>query len=192
MRKQHGFSHTQEYYVWQGMKARCYRKGHRSYKDYGGRGITVCNEWLHDFTKFFKDMGSRPSPEHTLDRIDNNGPYSKENCRWSTVAEQNRNNRRVRRFLYKGKQRTMREISEDAGIHYLTFKSRILYSKMSVDQAIKKPVGLRKLTDAQVVKIKKLIAKGYTKQKISEMFSVSPGTIGNIFFGRMKYVKANK
>jgi hypothetical protein len=81
-----------EYVTWLDMKARCTDPSHISYKNYGGRGITVCPEWLMSFKAFYRDLGQRPSGL-TLDRIENNGNYEPGNCKWSTRAEQNRNAR---------------------------------------------------------------------------------------------------
>ena len=82
------------YHTWQSMKQRCYRATHPKYIHYGGRGITVCDAWKHSFNTFAKDMGPKPTPNHSIDRINNEGNYEPSNCRWATVKEQNNNKRK--------------------------------------------------------------------------------------------------
>ena len=89
--KRHGMTKTTIYGVWRSMLARCTKPQATSFKDYGGRGITVCDRWMK-FENFYEDMGDREKGLE-LDRIDNNRGYSKDNCRWTTSAENNRNKR---------------------------------------------------------------------------------------------------
>lgn len=92
------------------MKTRCYNVNQKSWADYGGRGIEVCDRWLESFENFLADVGERPSPEHSLDRIDVNGDYEPDNVRWSTYREQARNRRPSTKrprgaFYWRGKWR---------------------------------------------------------------------------------------
>jgi len=86
---------TPEFYSWWSMKMRCTNKNAKHYQYYGGRGITVCNEWFNSFENFFKDMGNRPDGM-TLDRINNDGNYEPSNCRWSTPSQQLKNRRNAK------------------------------------------------------------------------------------------------
>lgn len=92
----HGKSKIPEYRIWASAKARCNNPSDYAWKNYGSRGITMCNSWSISFQNFLTDMGTRPSPKHTLDRINNNGDYEPSNCRWATKKEQIRNRRKYK------------------------------------------------------------------------------------------------
>ena len=96
----HGMSITPEHKAWKNMKQRCLNPNNKRYSDYGGRGITICDRWLN-LDNFLADMGSRPTAKHSLDRIDNDGDYQKDNCKWSTRVEQE-NNKRSNRLITIG------------------------------------------------------------------------------------------
>jgi hypothetical protein len=124
-RSTHGMKRTPEYRCWAQLKHRCINKDSQGYADYGGRGITVCDEWKDSFETFFKDMGPRPSPKYSLDRIDNDGPYCKENCKWSTRKEQANNKRSCRILVLGNEAKTVAEWSEVVGLKGQTIRSRL-------------------------------------------------------------------
>jgi len=88
-----------EYTIWYHMIRRCTNPQENSYEAYGGRGIAVCERWREDFLAFLSDMRPRPSPKHSLDRVDNDGDYTPENCRWATLSQQMCNTQRVKRAV---------------------------------------------------------------------------------------------
>lgn len=90
----HGKTKSPEHVAFLNMKARCYNESHMYYHNYGGRGITVCDRWLESFENFYADMGDKPFKEAQLDRIDNNGNYEPDNCRWITPHENSLNQRK--------------------------------------------------------------------------------------------------
>jgi len=135
----HGMEGSPEHGVWKDMKSRCYRRKARGYRNYGGRGVRVCERWRKSFLAFFQDMGVRPSPEHSIDRIDNDGNYEPGNCRWSTRREQNRN-RRDNRFLeFNGKTLCLADWAERHGMRRGTLHDR-LGRGWSLEEALTRPV----------------------------------------------------
>lgn len=124
--KTHGETKTRLYNLWQKMKYRCYNKKSKDYKNYGGRGITICDEWKNDFVNFKNWAISNGYNENlTIDRIDNNGNYEPNNCRWVTIKEQSRNTRVNRNYEYKGKMICTQELAEIAGISGATLRYRL-------------------------------------------------------------------
>lgn len=121
------------------MIQRCTNPNHPRFRDYGGRGIGICDRWLDSFENFFADMGPRP-PKMTLDRWpDGDGDYELGNCRWATVKQQNARKRNGRLFEYKGEMLGRHELAERFGLSYATIKSRI-NKGWSIEDAVNKPV----------------------------------------------------
>lgn len=145
----HGFAQRNkqipEYRTWFDMKRRCYDKNRPDYVNYGGRGIYVVEEWRTDFAKFLADMGRKPNPKSTIDRIDNDGPYAPWNCRWATRKEQNNNKRRAKlpsvsrsMLTFNGETLTMSAWGRRVGISGALISERI-HRGWTVERAITQP-----------------------------------------------------
>lgn len=119
----HGMSKTVIFKSWVSMITRCENPHTPAYRLYGGRGITVCSRWRESFENFYADMGKRP-PAHQLDRIDNNGPYSPDNCRWATLKMQANNRRTNHRITYNGKTQNIGEWAKELGLKKSTLSKR--------------------------------------------------------------------
>ena len=124
-------AYPSSYKVWCHMKQRCYDTKSPAYHYYGGRGIIVCNRW-HDYANFFSDMGEKPEGL-SIDRIDNNGPYSPENCRWANVKTQQRNKRNAHLITFRGETMSLAEWAEHLGVSWDQLHNRIclLYTSPS-------------------------------------------------------------
>jgi len=124
-KRTHGMTDTVEYQAWEGMKSRCTRPGNASAAHYQGRGITVCPEWMRSFQAFFDHVGLRPSPRHSLDRIDNDGGYCPGNVRWATMAEQGLNKRNNHLVSWEGRLVPVAEAARRANLPYSTVLARL-------------------------------------------------------------------
>lgn len=133
----HGMSKSPEYQIWAGMVKRCYNKNHKDFHIWGGKGITVCDSWLHDFAQFYADMGKRPSPIHSIDRIDNNKQYMPENCRWATPKEQAFNTEKTHKVEYQGQLVSLRNFANLANLDYYALYNRHIRKNIPLHEAIK-------------------------------------------------------
>jgi hypothetical protein len=124
--KPHGMSGSPEHKTWRGMIKRCTNPNAINYKNYGGRGITVCDRWLNSFENFYADMGEKPSKSHSIDRLNNNLGYSKDNCRWSVQIDQQRNRRNNRWITVECCVRTVAEWADIVGA-----SQSVIYSRLS-------------------------------------------------------------
>jgi hypothetical protein len=127
------------YRLMSNMKTRCYNPNNEAYHRYGGRGIKICDRWLASFWNFVADMGPRPEGA-TIDRIDNDGDYTPENCRWATRKE-NANNTSTNRFItHNGETKTLAEWAELCGISQGTLKHRLDVAGYTMEQALSTPL----------------------------------------------------
>lgn len=129
---------TLTYSSWTSMRSRCRNPKDPSYASYGGRGISVCARWA-DFALFLEDMGERPSPDHSLDRLDVNGDYEPANCRWATRRQQSRNTRRAVRFTAHGETLHIEDWASRLGCKQATIRARIR-NGWPVERAVSEPV----------------------------------------------------
>ena len=128
------------YSIWRHMKERCHNENHIAFPRYGGRGISVCDQWKNDFFQFKEwSLKNGYREDLTIDRIDNDGNYCPENCRWATRTEQ-QNNRAVNHFLtFKGETHTIAEWSRIIGMSRITIRSRIREG-WTIEEALTRPI----------------------------------------------------
>lgn len=135
----HGRSLTPEYKAWRNMRSRCYDPKDKRYAEYSSRGITVCFAWLHSFEVFFAYVGEKPSPKHTLDRIENDKGYFPGNVRWATHVQQNNNKRTTPMVKYRGRTMSLMDAYRASGttLSYSGVKYRYYGKEMSLEQALR-------------------------------------------------------
>jgi len=174
----HNLSNIKPYKVWSNMKDRCDNNNNFSYKNYGGRGIKYDKNWSN-FTNFWKDMNEGYKEGLTLDRINNDGNYCKENCRWVTRKKQNRNSRRNRYFIINNKKICLEDLSKKYGFNQSTISWR-LKNGYSLKKAIKTPSN-KKLNKKDIYKIRNLYKrKGISQRDIALKYGVSQSNISLI------------
>lgn len=140
----HGKSRTPTYGIWKGIIARCCNINSIGYQCYGGRGIKMCERWRTSFAEFLKDMGERPNGL-TIERVDVNGDYCKENCKWVLPIEQGRNRRNNKKYSFMGRSVTVKEAIEIAGAAITrTSVNRRLKHGMTIEDAIMIPADPKK------------------------------------------------
>lgn len=142
LKTKHGMEKKPEYQTWKAMKARCMYQRHASYKNYGGRGISVCERWRNDFAAFYFDIGPRPSPQHSVERRDNDGNYEPSNCYWATTAEQQANKRDNHRITYNGQTNTLSQWSQITGLDQRRIGHRIK-AGWTIERALTTPSSLK-------------------------------------------------
>jgi hypothetical protein len=136
----HGMYRTRIYKIWSNMKNRCSNEKYFQYKNYGGRGIKVCKRW-DKFEDFLADMMCGYSESLTLDRMDNNKGYTKSNCHWVSMKEQQRNRSNNTLWTFQCETKTTAQWAEDIGINYGTLLSRVYNSGWSIEKALTTPVS---------------------------------------------------
>ncbi len=135
----HGCSSTPEYTTWSAMRGRCNNPNSPNAPDYRERGITICERW-DDFSNFLEDMGKRPSPQHSVERRDNDGNYCPENCYWGTPIQQGNNKRNNILLTFQNQTYTLAEWSRIRHINYPTLRARIKAYHWSTERALTEPV----------------------------------------------------
>lgn len=177
----HGKADSPEYRTWTAIKRRCFNKNTADYEDYGGRGITVSNEWINDFQAFYDHIGPKPSDKYSIDRIDNNGNYEPGNVRWATASEQMKNQRKRKpfrlnyerkgQFEYEGQIYTLRQLAEKFNIEKWVVKKRLYDLGWDLQRALTEPYDPTK-------RPYEYQGKMYSLQELSDHTGVSSVVLG--------------
>lgn len=146
--RSHGGTGTRLYVIWRNMKARCTKSYAAKYKNYGGRGISICNEWLNDFETFRNwSLSNGYSDDLTLDRIDNNGNYEPNNCRWVSNSEQQHNKRTNRMITFHGETKTLTQWAREKGLSVKSLETRLGRCRWDLEKALTTPMKTSEIKD---------------------------------------------
>jgi hypothetical protein len=169
--------------VWRDMLRRCENEGDRWYPSYGGRGIRVCDAW-HDFASFYADMGPKPSPAHSIDRVDNDGDYEPGNCRWATAREQQENKSNARRYEWSGRRLTLKQWAREIGLSLATLRYR-LDAGWPVARVLGEPLSrpFRAMTTDERERVRELVLGGMTQRAAAEAVGVSEMAVSRLVRG---------
>lgn len=177
-RRSHGKSRTKVYVAWVSMINRCDNPRAFHYSEYGGRGIRACDEW-HTFVNFYRDMGEPPTKEHSLDRIDVNGNYCKENCRWADKRTQSNNRRSRVSITINGETKNLSEWAKVFGISANRAFMRY-YRGMPTEKIFEKKLLNRRILNHDMEKITKAMQEGAADDEISKTFGISMRAIDKL------------
>ncbi len=168
---------SKTYQCWQDMQQRCYNPNCKKYSIYGARGIKVCDRWLESFSNFLEDMGEKPDG-FSIDRIDNNGDYSPENCKWATPKEQALN-RRTNRFIeYNGERLTVTQWADKLGMVH-----NVLRKRLELGWTLEKALSSARYNakcfteDEKELILKDIIDNKLTQHEAAQKYKVSQGAI---------------
>lgn len=185
-----GKNQTKEHRAWRAMVNRCTNTKGKRYPEWGGRGIKVCERWISSYDNFIADMGRSPSPTHSIDRIENDKGYYKENCRWATPMEQSNNTRRNVMVKYDEEEKPLRTWCGQLNLNYKSIFLR-LWSGWTPERAFNTPMTKRGdihptslFTRNQVIVIKEAIEKGFSLISIASYFKTYLNNICRIKTGR--------
>lgn len=179
-RHTHGMSRKPEYKVWKNMRDRCSKISCKSFPDYGARGIVVCDRWFNNFETFFLDMGPRPSPKHSIDRINNDGNYEPGNCRWATKAQQMSNRRNSRFVILDGTKLTITEAAKLLGRPHTYLYKRIGPDGETLTPSAPMRSRRRELSGADLALARAKLKAGATKAAVEREFGISSRYVAEI------------
>src|ERR1035437_1435821 len=169
--QQHGMAHLPEHSIWVGMRQRCYNPKTERFDRYGGRGISVCDRGNASFKNFYEDMGTRPSTSHSIERINNDGNYCPENCKWATQAEQSLNTRRNHIIEHDGKSMPLTQWAKELNINVRAVRSRVQHEYNTTErvlstQRLRKPIPCLEKFNLTLEDLDNAVAMGISKRTL--------------------------